>query len=109
MSLGAKFTATGGRWYGPVDEVASRQNLEIVYASATRNSLQFAAYKRFDIKIDYKINRKRLTHTIAFDLVNVLGIRNLLSLSYAPQSDGTFVKQEYQLGFLPVFYYRVNF
>ena len=109
LSLGAKFTATGGRWYGPVDEVASRQNLEIVYASATRNSLQFAAYKRFDIKIDYKINRKRLTHTIAFDLVNVLGIRNLLSLSYAPQPDGTFVKQEYQLGFLPVFYYRVNF
>ncbi|CAN5206842.1 carboxypeptidase-like regulatory domain-containing protein [soil metagenome] len=109
LSLGAKFTATGGRWYGPVDEVASRQNQEIVFASATRNSLQFAAYKRFDIKIDYKINRKRLTHTIAVDLVNVLGIKNLLSLSYAPQPDGTFIKQEYQLGFLPVFYYRVNF
>jgi hypothetical protein len=26
-----------------------------------------------------------------------------LSLSYAPQPDGTFIKQEYQLGFLPVF------
>jgi hypothetical protein len=77
--------------------------------SDTRNSLQFAPYRRFDIKIDYKINRKRLTHTIAFDLVNVLGIQNLLSLSYAPQPDGTFVKQEYQLGFLPIFYYRVNF
>lgn len=109
LSLGAKFTATGGRWYGPVDEAASRRNQEIVFASATRNSLQFASYRRFDVKMDYKINRKRLTHTIAVDLVNVLGIKNLLSLSYAPQSDGTFVKQEYQLGFLPVFYYRVNF
>ncbi|UFH56081.1 TonB-dependent receptor [Spirosoma sp. KNUC1025] len=109
LSLGAKFTATGGRWYGPVDEEASRRNQEIVFASATRNTLQFAPYRRFDIKIDYKINRKRLTHTIAVDLVNVLGIKNLLSLSYAPQPDGTFIKQEYQLGFLPVFYYRVNF
>lgn len=109
LSVGAKFTATGGRWYGPVDEEASRRNLEIIFASATRNSLQFAPYRRFDIKIDYKINRKRLTHTIAIDLVNVLGIKNMLSLSYAPQPDGTFIKQEYQLGFLPVFYYRVNF
>ncbi|GAB2524386.1 carboxypeptidase regulatory-like domain-containing protein [Spirosoma aerophilum] len=109
LSVGAKFTATGGRWYGPVDEAASRRNQEIVYASATRNSLQFAPYRRFDLKIDYKINRQRLTHTIAVDLVNVLSIKNLLTLSYAPQPDGTFVKQEYQLGFLPVFYYRVNF
>ncbi len=109
LSLGAKFTATGGRWYGPVDEEASRRNQEIVFASATRNSLQFAPYRRFDIKLDYKINRTHLTHTIALDLVNVLGIKNLLSLSYAPQPDGSFVKQEYQLGFLPVFYYRVNF
>lgn len=109
LSLGAKFTTTGGRWYGPVDEAASRQNQEIVFASASRNSLQFAPYRRFDVKVDYKINRRRLTHTIAVDLVNVLGIKNLLSLSYAPQSDGTFVKQEYQLGFLPVFYYRINF
>lgn len=109
LSLGAKFTATGGRWYGPVDEAASRRNQEIIYLSATRNSAQFAPYRRFDVKIDYKINRQRLTHTIAVDLVNVLGIRNLLTLSYAPQPDGTFIKQEYQLGFLPVFFYRVNF
>ncbi|GAB4038995.1 carboxypeptidase-like regulatory domain-containing protein [Spirosoma gilvum] len=109
LSLGAKVTATGGRWYGPVDEEASRRNQEIVFANATRNTLQFAPYRRFDVKIDYKINRERLTHTIAVDLVNVLGIKNQLTLSYAPQPDGTFIKQEYQLGFLPVFYYRVNF
>ncbi|GAB3960706.1 carboxypeptidase-like regulatory domain-containing protein [Spirosoma harenae] len=109
LSLGAKFTATGGRWYGPVDEEASRRNQEIVFASTSRNTIQFAPYRRFDVKIDYKINRTHLTHTIAVDLVNVLGIKNQLTLSYAPQSDSTFIKQEYQLGFLPVFYYRVNF
>ncbi|GAB3494468.1 carboxypeptidase-like regulatory domain-containing protein [Spirosoma knui] len=114
LNLGAKFTTTGGRWYGPVDEQASRSNQEIIYQSEGRNTLQFDAYKRFDIKIDYKINRgtadrRGLTHTISVDFVNVLGVKNILSLSYAPQPDGSFIKQEYQLGFLPVFLYRIDF
>ncbi|GAA4469283.1 carboxypeptidase-like regulatory domain-containing protein [Nibrella saemangeumensis] len=109
LNLGAKFTAIGGRWYGPVDETASRLNQEIIYRNESRNTLQFAPYRRLDLKVDYKINRNKLTHTIAVDFVNILGIQNLLSLSYAPQPDGTFIKQEYQLGFLPVFFYRIDF
>lgn len=109
IDLGAKWTMVGGRWYGPVDEAASKIAQEIVYADATRNTLQFDPYRRFDIKIDYKINRRGLTHTIAVDLVNIAGFQNILSLSYAPQPDGTFIKTEYQLGFLPVFFYRVDF
>ncbi|GAB3335957.1 carboxypeptidase-like regulatory domain-containing protein [Larkinella ripae] len=109
LNVGAKFTAIGGRWYGPVDEARSQAAQEIIYQSAGRNTQQFPDYRRFDLKVDYKINRNRLTHTIAVDFVNVLGIQNILTLSYAPQPNGTFIKQEYQLGFLPVFYYRVDF
>lgn len=109
LNVGAKYTAVGGRWYGPVDQQASQAAQEIVYADATRNTLQFAPYRRFDVKLDYKNNRRKVTHTIAVDLVNVLGIQNVLTLSYAPQPDGSFIKQEYQLGFLPVFYYKIDF
>lgn len=107
LNIGAKFTATGGRWYGPVDAAQSRQAQEIIYADATRNSLQFNPYKRFDLKTEYKINKNRLTHTIAVDIVNILGTKNQLSLSYIPQAP--YFKQEYQLGFLPVFFYRIDF
>lgn len=107
LNIGAKFTATGGRWYGPVDATQSRQAQEIIYADATRNSLQFNPYSRFDLKTEYKINKNRLTHTIAVDIVNVLGTKNQLSLSYIPQAP--YFKQEYQLGFLPVFFYRIDF
>jgi hypothetical protein len=107
LNIGAKFTATGGRWYGPVDATQSRQVQEIIYADATRNSLQFNPYKRFDLKTEYKINKNRLTHTIAVDIVNVLGTKNQLSLSYIPQAP--YFRQEYQLGFLPVFFYRIDF
>ncbi|HAO50143.1 MAG TPA: hypothetical protein DCR35_13075 [Runella sp.] len=107
LNIGAKFTATGGRWYGPVDAAQSRLAQEIIYADATRNSLQFSPYKRFDLKTEYKINKNRLTHTIAVDIVNVLGNKNQLSLSYIPQAP--YFKQEFQLGFLPVFFYRIDF
>ncbi|WP_439581205.1 TonB-dependent receptor [Dyadobacter bucti] len=107
LNIGAKFTATGGRWYGIVDSEASRLAQDIVYEDATRNSRQFRPYNRFDIKMEYKINRNRLTHTIAVDLVNVLGMRNLLNLSYMPEAPH--YRQEYQLGFLPLFFYRIDF
>jgi len=114
LNVGAKYTAVGGRWYGPVDAAASQAAQEVVYQSDTRNTLQFPAYRRFDLKVDYKMNRatargRRLTHTIAIDLVNILGIQNVLTLSYAPQTDGSLIKREYQLGFLPIFFYRIDF
>ncbi|MEQ8534962.1 MAG: hypothetical protein RIB86_24120, partial [Imperialibacter sp.] len=78
----------------------------------TRNSLQFPPYFRADIRINYRINRPKLSHEIAVDLVNVLGIKNVLKLSWAPdQTDPSAdpIRREYQLGFLPLFYYRVDF
>ena len=107
LNIGAKYTATGGRWYGVVDSQASRLEQDVVFQDASRNSKQFRPYNRFDIKTEFKINRNKLTHTIAVDLVNVLGIQNLLSLSYIPEAP--YYKQEYQLGFLPVFFYRIDF
>lgn len=107
LNLGAKYTGTGGRWYGNVNSEASRLAQDVVFEDADRNSRQFRPYNRFDVKTEYKINRHRLTHTLAIDLVNVLGIKNLLGLSYTPEAP--YFRQEYQLGFLPVFFYRVDF
>ena len=77
-----------------------------------RNTLEFPDYFRTDLKIGLRINRKKLTHELAFDLVNVTGAKNILSLTYSPdlaaQGQYPFIK-EYQLGFLPLFYYRVDF
>ena len=109
LNIGAKLTSIGGRRYGPVDSIASEAALEIIYLDDGRNSKQFKDYFRVDLKIDYKINTNKFTHTIAVDLVNFLGIENILTLSYAPQKDGSFIKEEYQLGFLPVFFYRIEF
>jgi ethanolamine utilization microcompartment shell protein EutS len=107
LNLGARFSTIGGRWYGPVDVAASRALQEVVFADASRNTLQFNPYRRLDLKVDYKMNRKGVTHTIAVDLVNFLGIENQLTLTYVPQPP--YIQEQFQLGFLPVFFYRIDF
>ena len=50
------------------------------------------------------------THELGIDWVNVLGTENVLKLTYAPDdASESSVREEYQLGFLPIFFYRVDF
>ncbi|HRD53264.1 MAG TPA: hypothetical protein PKY96_11515 [Flavobacteriales bacterium] len=49
-------------------------------------------------------------HELGLDLVNVTGQQNILTLTYAPDHpSGDPIREEYQLGFLPLFYYKVEF
>ena len=108
---GGKITWAGGRLYSPADVAASNATGDLVVVDSLRNTLRFPAYFRADAKLGVRINGRRLTHEIAVDLVNVAGIRNVLSLIYSPdlaaQGKDPFIRQ-YQLGFLPLFYYRVD-
>ena len=59
------------------------------------------------------MNANKMTHEIGLDLVNVTNNRNLLSLVYAPKLDPNDssdpIAEKQQLGFLPIFYYKVDF
>jgi hypothetical protein len=108
FNIGGKFTTIGGRWYGPVDTAASNRELEIVFVDETVNTQQFRPYYRFDLKLGFTWNRKKVSHELTIDLVNVLDTRNILSLTYvAGQAES--IREEYQLGRLPLFYYKIDF
>ena len=112
FSVGTKITAAGNKRYGPVDSTATVAQGEIVYDDATRNSLQLKPYFRADLKLNYKINQKKVTHEIGIDIVNLLNTKNVLKLTYAPDpNDPTApaIREEYQLGLLPIFYYKLDF
>ena len=112
LGVGGKVTYAGGKRYGPADLAASQAANEVVYVDELRNSRQFPPYFRADIRVSYRINRPLLSHEIAVDLVNLLGIQNVLALTWAPDPDDLTaepIRREYQLGFLPLFYYRVDF
>jgi hypothetical protein len=112
FGFSGKITWAGGRRYTPVDVNASLQANEAVYIDALTNTRQFRDYFRTDLRIYYRINSKKLTHEIALDMVNVFNTRNVLALSFAPDPRNPManpVREEYQLGFLPLFYYKIDF
>ena len=112
FSAGTKLTTAGGRRYGPVDLAASIKEKEVVYVDAFRNSLQQRDYFRADIRVNYRLNRPRVTHEVAIDFVNIFDTKNILKLTFAPDEanpENSTVREEYQLGFLPIFYYKIDF
>jgi hypothetical protein len=112
LITGTKVTYAGGKLYSAPDVAASNAIGDFIVIDSLRNSERFPDYFRMDLRLGIRINRPRLTHELAFDLVNVFNTQNILNLTYSPdlasQGQYPFLKS-YQLGFLPLFYYRVDF
>jgi hypothetical protein len=112
IGIGAKVTWAGGKRYGNIDTLASNTALEVIFKDEGYNENQFRDYFRADLKLNYKINgkRKNITHEFAVDLVNLTAQQNILNLTYAPGNlSGTPFVENYQLGRLPIFYYKIDF
>lgn len=108
IGIGGKVTFGGGQRYTPFDTIASRYSDAPVVINNLRNRYEFHPYFRLDLKVNYIYNsRKHLTQEVGVDLVNVTGQKNILRLQYVQGSSQPEVV--YQLGFLPLFYYRIDF
>ena len=107
IGIGGKISFAGGLRYTPFDTTLSKLQENAVVVDSLRNKFQFQPYFRFDIKLNYRCNSKRFTHEVGIDLVNVTGQKNILRVQYVnPQNPA---QKVYQLGFLPLFYYRLDF
>ncbi len=112
INVSTKFTYGGGKRYSPVDISASNAVMDVVADNDKVNTLQFNPYNRLDLRIAYKINAKKATYEIALDLVNIMNTKNILALSYSPDPaniNADPLIKNYQLGFLPLFYVKVDF
>lgn len=108
LNVGGKLTLAGARLTSPMDTLQSRRDREYVGVDALKNTQRFGShYARFDLRVAYRINGKKVTHEIALDLVNLTNRKNILKYSYI--NEPPYSKQEYQLGFLPLFYYKLDF
>ncbi len=105
IEIGVKTTIAGGNRYTPID-VSRSHFFEIKYLNSKAYSGQFNDYFRTDLKISCSKNNEKTHHELAIDLVNILNTSNTLTRTYNP-----FTKQgvdEQQLGFLPLFYYKIS-
>jgi hypothetical protein len=112
IGIGGKITVAGGRRYGYVDIDRTNAANEIIFKDSLFNERQFNDYFRADLKVSWKLNAEKATHEIGLDLVNIFNTNNLLTLAYAPNlanPSAEPIAEKSQLGFLPIFYYRISF
>jgi outer membrane receptor protein involved in Fe transport len=108
ITVGGKITLAGGKRYTPIDVAASDIAGEAVYIDSQRNFRQFDPYFRADIKLNYRINTSRITHEVGLDLVNITDRQNVLRQIYVAGAEPPVIEKP-QLGFMPIFYYRIDF
>jgi len=102
-----KFTLAGGNRYTPVDLPQSILHTDAVYIDALAYSKQFRSYQKLDLKISYRINRKKTSHYMYFHIENILNHKNVLQQVYDDSQKK--MVEEYQLGLFPYGGYRIEF
>ncbi len=126
LNIGLRSNLSGGRRHTPIDLEASIAEEKTIYIDSLAYTMQFRDYFRSDLKVTYRINQPRLAHEFGLDLINIIPIRfkgendlpegcsffplatqNILTSLYDPVDRR--IRTEYQLGFLPIVYYRIQF
>ena len=111
LSIGAKITYAGGKRYSYVDTTATNAQKEIIFLDEGYNTIRFRDYFRLDFKINYVLNTRKVTHEFGLDIINATMYKNSAGLTYNPNSIDTSkpYRVRDQLGFLPLFYYKIDF
>ncbi|MBZ0099355.1 MAG: TonB-dependent receptor, partial [Taibaiella sp.] len=107
LGLNGKVLYSGGMRESPIDLNKSIQTGETVYVPKQYFTRQVPAYFRTDLGIYYKINSRRVTHSIQLEVQNVTNRQNFY-YSYFDREAAT-VKTVNQLGVLPNLSYRIDF
>lgn len=107
INTNIKFTYAGGRYYSPIDLVASQRTGLYMPQDARAFTLQYPNYMKIDIRMGYKINSRKITQEWALDILNVTNRKNILDYIYDLKTNE--VRKEYQLGIFPMILYRIQF
>lgn len=107
LGFDVKFTLAGGNRYTPVDLPQSILINNAAYIDSLAFSKQFRSYKKLDIKISYRINRKHVSHYFYVHIENTLNNKNVLQQVYNETKKE--MTEEYQLGLFPYGGYRIEF
>lgn len=107
FTLDFKFASSGGKRYLRFDLDESIKNNRAVFDNNSVYELKFDDYYRLDMKAGFRVNTKKVTHLFAFDVQNITNRQNIFREVFDAGIGE--IKQEYQLGFFPVFLYKISF
>ena len=109
ITIDTKLTAAGGRFYTPVDLVASQIIGYEIRQDDKAYSERYSDYFRWDVKIGFKLNSKKrkISQQWFMDFQNITNRKNIFSEAYNRTTNE--VNERYQTGFFPDFLYRIQF
>ncbi len=109
FTLDTKVTTAGGRFYTPVDLVASQERMEEVFLTEQAFSQQNDSYFRWDVKVGVKLNSttRKFSQSFFFDIQNLTNQDNIFRTAYNRNTNE--VNDILQIGFFPNFIYKLEF
>ncbi len=107
LGINLKGTWAGGQWATPIDIERSEQEGYTVRDEKNAFSERWPDFFRFDFKVYLSRNRKKATHTFELDIQNVTNQLNVIGNYY--DEDAGKVETITQMGFVPIFNYRLEF
>jgi len=105
-----KTTWAGGKRYTPIDVEASQDNdnpFGTEYIEELAYSQQFPDYFKADVKVGFRLDGKKVSQIWEFYIENVTNHKNPLYQSYSKSKND--IVTVYQLGFFPLFNYKIYF
>lgn len=109
FTVDVKMAYSGGRYYTPVDLVASERTGTEKLDETRYNTEKFPNYFRLDTRFGFRLNsgKRRLSQTIYLDLQNVTNRDNVFIRRYSEVHKQ--VATVYQIGFFPDIMYKIQF
>ncbi|MFN0203073.1 MAG: carboxypeptidase-like regulatory domain-containing protein, partial [Bacteroidia bacterium] len=108
LQIGGRILWSGNAPYTPYDPVLSAQSGTYVPLKDADNSKQLPNYFRWDTRIQYRYNAKKLAGSISLDIQNVINRANASGVGYDALTNTTFI--QYRSGtFVPVISFQFDF
>lgn len=98
---------SGGNRQTPLDLEASRSANQAVYQFDRAWDEQLAGYARADVRVSYRINKRKTSSILSLDIQNATNRENVYGTFYDNSTQG--ISTELQLGLIPILNYRLEF
>jgi len=107
LSFDLKVVNAGGKRFLLIDKEQSEIQGWAMYDFTNAFEKRSDPYFRLDSRISFRLNQRKLSQEWAIDLQNITNQQNIFNQYYDATANE--VKFNYQMGFFPMFLYRINF
>ncbi|MFY0689363.1 MAG: TonB-dependent receptor [Cyclobacteriaceae bacterium] len=107
LLLDTRISYAGNRRYIPIDEILTSSTGQVHYVTEEAYENRYPDYFRFDIKVGFKTQMRRVSQEWHVDLQNLTNRKNIQGENFNFSTNEVY--QTYQLGFWPMVKWRLLF